>query len=227
MTTRTLSIQAPSSAMYVSGMVNGVDTIWTNTNENTWESVVDRSSDDKYLVELTIIDQNGRSSKSSITLYYGLLNLITDRTISDVEKVKTLRNKGYESLSESELREWLSGLKGSYNASDLNRVAAAVDYVSNRLTDNGYTPPQEKLKTDWNDMDVFKTSDMEYYLSVIHKLRNAITVFPTTPLAPSVNNAFTYKEANDIEKILFDVNSIIDLVISFVLYTGDLYCGEI
>lgn len=158
---------------------------------------------------------------------YGFLNLVTDRTIADVEKAKALRNKGYKSMSESELREWLSGLKGSYNASDLNRVADAVDYVSNRLTDNGYNPPQERLKTDWDDMDVFKTSDMGYYLSVIQKLRNAITVFPTTPLVPSFNNAFTYKEANDVEKILLDVNSIIDLIISFVLYTGDLYCGEI
>ena len=34
--------------------------------------------------------------------------------------------------------EWNAGLKGSYNASDLNRVGTAVAYVANRFNQYGY-----------------------------------------------------------------------------------------
>lgn len=60
-------------------------------------------------------------------------NLITDRTQADVERVKALAAKGFAAMTAAERAEWLTGMKGAYNASDLNRVGTALNYLAGRL----------------------------------------------------------------------------------------------
>ena len=56
--------------------------------------------------------------------------LIFDRTADDVERVKVLKDQimseGLDSLTPSEKAEYLAGMKGAYNATDMNRVGTAV-----------------------------------------------------------------------------------------------------
>ena len=69
-------------------------------------------------------------------------DLITDRTESDVNRVHELARKwvdGEWTGTTSELSEWYSGMKGAYNATDLNRVNAAMEYLDTRLKAMGYT----------------------------------------------------------------------------------------
>lgn len=63
--------------------------------------------------------------------------LITDRTAADVARVHELAVKGYAGMTVAELAEWLAGMKGAYNAVDLNRVGTALNYLRDRLT-GGY-----------------------------------------------------------------------------------------
>lgn len=140
MSTRTLSVSLPSDALYVSGTVNDVAVTWTNTEGNTWEAVAARADDDVYRVSLTIINSLGTATTTSMTLYYGL-HLITDRTSADVSRAAYLDGKwvgGEWRGTAAELAEWMSDLRGAYNASDLNRVGAAVNYVAGRLESCGY-----------------------------------------------------------------------------------------
>lgn len=63
--------------------------------------------------------------------------LITDRTAADVARVHELAVKGYAGMTAAELAElaeWLAGMKGAYNAVDLNRVGTALNYLRDRLT---------------------------------------------------------------------------------------------
>ena len=60
-------------------------------------------------------------------------NLVTDRTQADVERVKALAAKGFAAMTSDEQAEWLAGMKGAYNASDLNRVGTALNYLAGRL----------------------------------------------------------------------------------------------
>lgn len=60
--------------------------------------------------------------------------LITDRTAADVARVHELAVKGYAGMTAAELAEWLAGVKGAYNAVDLNRVGTALNYLRDRLT---------------------------------------------------------------------------------------------
>lgn len=56
-----------------------------------------------------------------------------------MDRVNFLRKKWFAgTITPTEMTEWFSDLKGAYNASDLNRVGAAMEYISQRLADAGY-----------------------------------------------------------------------------------------
>ena len=224
--TQTISASLPASTIYVSGTVNDVSVVWTNTEGEVWEAVADRAEDDIYVVILNIVSGSGQSSTTSFTLYYGLLNLITDRTQADVDYVVRLSTKSWNNMSEEEKTDWESGLKGAYNASDLNRVGNAVVYVAGRLTKAGYLVPVSP-KIDWTASDIPKESDMRTYLSDVDILRNALTVIPGTPEVPEDMERLTYKEANDIERILLAVDGLITKMINSYFYSNEIFCGEV
>ncbi len=67
------------------------------------------------------------------------MNLIYDRTAEDVERALALSKKAEAgTLTDAEKTEWLAGMKGCYNASDLNRVEAAVKSIAAELNAAGY-----------------------------------------------------------------------------------------
>ena len=53
--------------------------------------------------------------------------LITNRTQSDVTRWRTLHDKGWGGMTAGEKTEWFAGVKGAYNAADLNRVGEAMN----------------------------------------------------------------------------------------------------
>ena len=191
-------------ALYVSGTVNGVDKVWTREEGNLWSTIADRSTDGVYRIALSIIYGDGKTATYSVTLYYGLV-LITDRTQQDVTN---------------------GTRKGSYNASDLNRVGAAMVYLRDRFNDNGYDI-QINPKTDWKEIDVPVRSDMSIYLGCLGTLRNAINLPEDVPQTPKSMIELNYITANNIEKILESVDSALSKSISFLWYSGDLYSGEV
>ena len=152
--------------------------------------------------------------------------LITDRTEFDVAYAKELSSKGLGGMSDAEKAEWLSGLKGSYTASDLNRVGLAVDYLTSRLRSYGILA-ETAPKTDWATGDAPTISQMRKYLSDVEALRSAIAVLPTTPAVPPDMDGLTYAEANDIEQILKDIDRLITNMTFAWMYSGDLYAGEV
>lgn len=70
--------------------------------------------------------------------------LITDRTLADVERVKALRKKGFAAMTSEERSEFLAPMKGAYNATDLNRVQEAMEYLAERFRGYGYNVPEIK-----------------------------------------------------------------------------------
>ena len=224
--TQTISATLPASTVYVSGTVNDVAVTWTNVGGEIWEAVADRAEDNIYVVALTIVSASGQSTSTSFTLYYGLLNLITDRTQADVDYVIRLSQKGWSGMTAEEKAEWESDLKGAYNASDLNRVGNAVNYVAGRLEDAGYTVSVNP-KIDWLESDVPTESSMEQYLKNVETIRNTLTVPSNTPNVPDDMGGLTYEEANDIERILLAVDALITNMINAYFYSNEINCGEV
>jgi hypothetical protein len=154
------------------------------------------------------------------------MNLITDRTAADVERYLTLRNKGFANLTAAEKTEWLSNMKGAYNYTDLNRVEEAVQYLADKLRERGYRVDIVDKKV-WTMNSLPTMADMNRYLNNVRVIRNAFATLGTTPQVPSSIAGLTYKEANDIEQIIFDVNKLLDNMMSVWFFSGDLYSGEV
>lgn len=226
MNTRTLSATLPSDTLYVSGTVNSVATTWTNTEGQTWQTVAERSETDVYVVVLTIINQLGTASETQFTLYYGL-HLVTDRTQADVAYAQALTQKISAGIAtDAELAAWNSAaLKGSYNATDLNRVGAAMQYVAERINGYGYVV-HVSPKTDWMEEDTPTQSDMQRYLADLAVLRSKFAMMQTTPTVPEDMEQLTYTEANNIEKILEDIDVLLTRSAQAWLYSGEVFSGE-
>lgn len=131
--------------------------------------------------------------------------LITDRTQADVEQRTA---------------------KGYYNASDLNRVGQAMRYVAARIVDMGGACAVNP-KADWAMQDIPTEAQMAAYLSDLAVMRAAYAALPDTPVAPGSMEHLTYSTANDIERILQDVDMLLTNAAAAWRYSGtDLYSGE-
>lgn len=71
--------------------------------------------------------------------------LITNRTKADVDALRALYAKPKAMWTADEWNEFLLGNhRGAYNASDMNRVLDALDYLAERVTEFGYRKPKIK-----------------------------------------------------------------------------------
>lgn len=131
--------------------------------------------------------------------------LVTDRTQADVDA---------------------GNAKGTYNASDLNRVGAAMNYVADRLKAAGYDP-HISPKTDWMAGEWVTPADEAVYLGDLAELRKQFTLYETTPEVPPDLDKLNYIEANSIEKILVDIDVLLTNIAAGWLYSGELYAGEV
>lgn len=134
--------------------------------------------------------------------------LVTDRTEADVSRYSELRDKGWAAMTTAEKAEWVAGMKGAYNASDLNRVASAMSYLSQRFASAGYSVPVSS-PTDWANGNIPRKDDLDTYLDDLRRIRAALAVMDTTPAAPESMDYLTWAKANDIEKILADVDDLL------------------
>ncbi len=190
--------------------------------------------------------------------------LVFDRTQADVDRVFTLKNKiltkGLSSLSAEEKAEYMAGMKGAYNYEDMNRVGQAVAYIANRMTslptelaayraEKGvdddpiyevlYDPASVVVsaKTDWAMGDTPTQSLAKAYLKNLTVLRKQLTLPADTPLVPTGLDNLTFSTANDIEYLLYVIDttltevetelySKIDRTVDAFAYVGLCYCGE-
>lgn len=156
-----------------------------------------------------------------------MLNLITDRTITDVQRWQELDNKGWAAMSAAERSEWMGEMKGRYTHTDMNRVESAVDIIAKLFQKYGYLEDLPTVKTTWNLWSVPTKTDMERYIGNIRKLRSAAPGYPTTPNVPSTNQPFNYQTANDIEKILEDLYNIASKIPNSWYHSGEIFAGEV
>lgn len=155
--------------------------------------------------------------------------LITDRTQTDVDYLRDLQLKGYAAMTDEEKAAWSSGtVKGAYNASDLNRVGVALNYLRSMLADLGYLSPSAfEAKTDWAMTEIPSAVEFFKYLTYVSLIRDATKQFAETPLAPADAGAFNYSGANDIEKILLASEYILENIRASWFFCDDLCCGEV
>lgn len=161
---------------------------------------------------------------------FDFTTLVTDRTAADYQHWEYLRDKGFENMTEAERAEWLADdMKGAYHKGDLNRVGEALNYLRDRLTEAGYITYQTDFtaKTNWTITSIPTAADLTYYLKCVSNIREAMAQFESTPPAPTDTGALSIDEANNIEKILIDVETLINNMLAARLYCNDVFAGEI
>ena len=160
--------------------------------------------------------------------------LIFDRTQADVDRVYALKQKiltgGLTSLTAEEKAEYMGGMRGAYNATDLNRVGQAVSYLANRFTDlpgeletyreekgvaddELYHVPYDPStvvvspKQNWTVADIPTNSQVQTYLNNLLVLRRQLVLPADAPMVPTSLNNLTFDTANQIEYLLWLVNA--------------------
>lgn len=156
--------------------------------------------------------------------------LIYDRTQEDVDRVFTLKHKilseGLDSLTPEEKEEYMNGMKGAYNYTDMNRVGQAVEYIANRMIalptdlaayrakkevadDPIYQVPYDPSsvhvspKTDWDIGNIPTQPLVEMYIEDLATLRKQLPLPENAPNLPTSLDGLTFQTANDIEYLLY------------------------
>lgn len=115
---------------------------------------------------------------------------------------------------------------GHYDVTDLNRVGEAMYYIADRLRACGWYI-EVNPRTDWVWTDRATPAAAKRYLNDLRKIRNAMVHFPTTPNVPDGARPYNAQEANDIEKILVDVDDALGRLLLSPFYSGEIYSGEV
>lgn len=162
------------------------------------------------------------------------LNLVYDRTEDDVTSSAAIRST-YQALG-----NW-SGLttaeraqleRGTLTYNTLNRVEAAVKTLAAALTSAGYpvevTPVLkggEAEDREWQEGDIVRRAQWTTYLDNVQKLRDAYYTLAETGELPKPGDKLKYTGANTIEKVLADIDLLLDGMKSIYRRAGTFSAG--
>ena len=132
-------------------------------------------------------------------------------------------------MTAAERSEWdAANMKGAYNASDLNRVSEALNYIRDRFVECGYMKANAyTAKTNWATGTIPAAAELSALLGYARTARAVFAVMDTTPTVPADTGGLSFAEANDIEKILLDIDQLITNMLAARYFCGELYSGEV
>lgn len=163
------------------------------------------------------------------------LNLVYDRTEDDVTSSAAIRSTyqalgNWSGLTTAE-RAQLERETLTYNT--LNRVESAVKLLAAALTSAGYpveiTPVLKGSKSEdreWQEGDIVRRSQWSTYLGNVQRLRNAYYTLAETGQLPKPEDKLGYVGANNIEKVLADIDLLIDCMKSSYRRCGTFRAGN-
>lgn len=149
--------------------------------------------------------------------------MIFDRIQSDVDTAILLRDtkvKNFQELTESEIATLE---KGTITYNTLNRIENKQDELKNLFNDMGYWNTLTTNKV-WGENDILNVDDFQRIIDNTNVLRNAFFVYKDTPNTPPIS--YHYNDINALEKILYDLDVMINDVKSHYRECGTFESGE-
>lgn len=144
-------------------------------------------------------------------------NWITDRTQSDVDRVKALAEKAKAGTwTEGEQLEWAAGMKGALSYLDYNRIESGVQEIADVLH------ATVSVKTDWGENGYLTTADAARWIDNIQILRARCNGVDSSPNTPEKLDYLHFTVINQVEQILLDVEM---LAKDRLLYCSEPICG--
>ena len=149
--------------------------------------------------------------------------MIFDRTQNDIDTAIILRREKvqkFQVLSESEIATLE---KGTLTINTLNRIETKQEELKNLFNDMGYWNTQITSKT-WGENVIFNADEFQRILDNTNVLRQAFFVYKATPNTPPIS--YHYNDINALEKILFDLDVMINDIKSNYRECGTFESGE-
>lgn len=158
--------------------------------------------------------------------------MIFDRTQNDVDTAIRLRNEKVkfdpitmqpinpEALTESEIATLE---KGTITYNTLNRIETKQEELKNLFNDMGYWNTHITNKV-WGENDIFNVDEFQRIIDNTNVLRDAFFVYKDTPNTPPIS--YHWQDINALEKILYDLDVMINDVKSHYRICGTFECGE-
>lgn len=169
-------------------------------------------------IAVTAADGAGNTSRAEVYM----IRLVTDRAETDVAALTALVAKPLDDWTAAELAWFNEAVqRGAYNAEDLNRVGAAVRYLSGELARRGYAVDTAP-RTDWDAEDAPTAGQMASYLSGVEAVRSAQGL--EMPGIPAAMDGLDIAGANRIEAALVAVDRVLPL--HWAWTAGEAFCGE-
>ena len=150
--------------------------------------------------------------------------LVTDRTQADVNYAESLYKKLLGDLTEQEKADFNAGLKGSYKASDLNRVGTALITIRDRLRTHGIDVPAE-VREDYAADEVLDKAVMDSYIESANAVHDAVENSALQP--PAEIDGLDWEGANNIERAIIAVDDVLESrEIGWIYADAELYAGD-
>lgn len=150
--------------------------------------------------------------------------MITDRTQADVDKAKKIRTEKVQTLKELTDSEIIILERGMLTINTLNRIEEKQNELKNLINGLGYWNTSTTSKTDWTNTDIFTEAELRRITDNENILRKAFFTYKNTPETPNIS--FHYEDINSLEKILVDLDIMINDVKSNFRECGSCNCGE-
>jgi hypothetical protein len=149
--------------------------------------------------------------------------MIYNRTQADVDESIRIRREKVQTFQELTEEEKAILERGMMTIDTLNRIEEKQIELKELFRGMGYFCGEIQSKT-WDYTQIFNVDEFERILKNTVALRNAFFVFSETPPTPHVS--FHYNDINALEKILHDLDVMINGVKSNYRYCGEFICGE-
>lgn len=175
---------------------------------------------------ITVNATDAAGTTAQVDLY--IIRLVTDRTTADVNAIRELSKIGLKGWTAEQHAEYLlAAARGSYNRTDINRVVAAMRYLDERLDEMGYQSGYIDQRNDWTKEEYFREPDIRKYLGSAQAAKDRFKHLLVLPDVPPDMQDMTVTDANDIERILVVIDSLIPYIKKSYWYTNEIFCGEV
>lgn len=148
--------------------------------------------------------------------------MIFDRTALDVDaavKIRDEKVKSHQELTEEDI-DILE--KGFITLNTINRIEENQSELKSLLNNMGYYG-NEIVNKKWQEQDYFLKSDLERIVKNNNTLKNSYYVFSSTPV--DAIPIARFEEFNKIEKMLYDLETMVNDMTSRFKRCGTFNCG--
>lgn len=152
-----------------------------------------------------------------------MIFLITDRTQEDVDSAKNIIDSKVKLFLELTDEDLITIERGTIGIGTINRIGSKQEELKNKMESNGYFVKNIKTKT-WDYSDIFGETDFLQLINNTILLKEAFFVYSDTPA--NIYLSYDYENINNLEKIIVDIEKILDYMIANFRECGTFYSGD-